>query len=325
MRSGPLGPGGTLPEVGPEADTVGRLSAAPPEISVVIATVGRPQQLERSLAEYESLAPGTPSFEVIVALDGEDEASRAVAARPWGFPLALVAHRRAGTGPTKNLGARAARAPYLLFLNDDTRPHPDCLLAHAAALRRHGPGIFVGHVDWDPEHEITPYMGWLAPAGHQFNFRRLAPESAIGWDACWGAHLGVPRAFFQDEPFDPDLSLPSLEDIEWGYRQARRGRTLRYLASALSFHDHRYEGPRCYRRRARFSGAAARYSARRHPELAWPLVARPALAALAATALGLFKPRRETLWDLDFRWNYVAGLLSRSDRAPAGNPVKEPP
>ncbi len=282
-----------------------------PVISVVIATVGRPCHLARSLAAYAKLDPATPPFEVIVALDGDQPPSRAVAERGWPFPVHVVSQPAGGTGPAKNLGASRAQAPYLLFLNDDTRPDECCLLAHWQALAVTGEAIHIGHVEWDPERTLTRYMTWLSPAGHQFNFSRLVPGGPAPWDACWGAHLGVPRSWFEEEPFDPRLSLPALEDIEWGFRQHRRGRPLRYLASAEVYHDHLYEGPGDYRRRARASGRAARYAARRHPELALPLVTRPMVAAATVTLLSLLPCRwqRETLWDLGFRWNYLAGLV----------------
>ena len=286
-------------------------AGAPPAVSVVMATIGRPAQFAASLAAYERLDPATPPFEVVVVLDGEDPASRETAERPWPFPCTVLAQPHRGISAAKNLGTAHARADYLVFLNDDTRPAPDCLLAHLEAQRRHGPCIVLGHVDWDPEREITPYMRWLAPTGHQFNFARLDPDGPIGWDAVWGAHLGVPRAWLLDEPFDPAFSAAALEDTEWAYRQiVRRGRLARYVPTARAWHDHHYDGPADFRRRARLAGAIGRQLARRHPALFWPLVVRPVAAALAATLLAAWpgRWRRETLWDLDFRWNYVLGI-----------------
>jgi GT2 family glycosyltransferase len=287
-----------------------------PLLSVVIATVGRAEQLAASLTAYERLNPATPPFEVIVVFDGPGPKGQDMAWASRPFPVKVLEQPRSGIGPTKNLGARHAAGDYVIFLNDDTRPDPGCLLAHHQAQRRLGPCIVVGHVDWDPQHEITRYMRWLAPAGHQFNFTRLNPEREIRWDACWGAHLGLPRAWLLEEPFDPDFPFPVVEDGEWGYRQTRRGRPLRYVPEAICLHDHRYVGPAEYRLRTRLAGAATRYTVRRHPTLLWPLLLRPVAAALASSVIapwpGLW--RRETLWDLDFRWNFVWGMLTPQRR-----------
>jgi GT2 family glycosyltransferase len=283
-----------------------------PLISVVIATIGRSDKLAVSLAAYERLEPSTPPFEVIVVLDGVSDETRRVCSTRRSYPLKLLEKERGGIGPAKNVGAQAAAGEIVVFLNDDVRPAADCLAAHARAQRELGPCIVAGHVEWDPDREITPYMHWLAPAGHLFNFERLVPHVESPWDACWGAHLGVPRAWLLDEPFDPNLPFPSLEDGEWAYRQRRRGRPVRYVPEARCFHDHRYEGPSAYRARARISGAAARSITTAQPRLCWPLVLRPSAAALASSVLALWpgRWRRETGWDLDFRWNYVWGILT---------------
>lgn len=280
-------------------------------ISVVIATIGRPDQLAASLAAYARLEPDTPPFEVIVVLDGEDAASRSAASRPYPFPTRVLSQPRAGIGPAKNLGAGAAVGDLVVFLNDDTRPEPSCLRAHAAAQERFGPCVVLGRVDWDPEHEVTPYMAWLAPRGHQFNYARLRPDAPIPWDACWGAHLAVPRPWMLDEPFEPRLPFSALEDGEWAYRQASRGRPLRYVEAARVWHNHHFGGPKDFRWRPRAAAATARWVVGRHHRLVFKLIVRPVLAAGAASVLAAWpgRWRRSTLWDLDYRWNYVAGLL----------------
>ena len=281
------------------------------EISVVIPTVGRTPQLRRSLEGFERLDPETPAFEVIVVLDGENETLLELGRKNSPFPLRVVSQERAGPGPARNLGAQFANGGLIVILNDDTRPDPGCLAAHMGAQEELGPCVAVGRVEWDPEREVTPYMEWLAPEGHQFNYARLDPERPVPWNACWATNLAIPRQWVFDEPFDPLYPRPAVEDGEWGYRLARSGRPLRYVPAAVCYHDHRYEGPADYRQRARAAGAASRYVVRRHPELAWSLIGRPKAAA-AVRLLSLVWPgswRRELLWDLDFRANYVLGIL----------------
>jgi hypothetical protein len=154
-------------------------------------------------------------------------------------------------------------------------------------------------------------MAWLAPAGHEFNFARLVPDAPIPWDACWGAHLAAPRRWLLDEPFESQLPFPVLEDGEWAYRQALRRRPLRFIAAARGLHHHHITGPAEFRHRARAAGATARHVAGRHPRLAFKLLARPFGAALVASILGMWPGRwnRTTLWDLDYRWNYVTGMV----------------
>lgn len=297
-----------------------RETAAPVAISVVIASIGRPRQLAASLESLGGLDGGTPPFEVVVVVDGESTETEAVARLPRPFPVTVVSQPHAGIGPAKNRGASVAAGELLLFLNDDTRPDPRCLRAHAEAQARFGPTIVVGRIDWDPGHEVTPYMAWLAPAGHLFNFERLTPGGLISWDACWGAHLAVPRAWVLDEPFDPGVPHPAVEDGEWAYRQGLRSRPIRYVPEARALHDHRIAGPRDFRKRAREAGGTARYLAPRHAGLVVPLLVRPVAAAAAATLLLAWPGRWRTsaLWDLDYRWSYVSGLLDPPRAVRAG-------
>jgi GT2 family glycosyltransferase len=284
-----------------------------PVVSVVIPTVGRADRLQATLEAFGRLEPATPEFELIVVLDGDDAASRTVASRGYPFSLTLLDQPRRGIGPARNLGAASARGRYLLFFNDDTRPAPGCLTAHCRAQERIGEAAVLGRIEWDPDHAITPYMAWLAPNGHQFNFGRLTADREIPWSACWATNLSVPAEWLKEIPFDPGFPLPALEDGEWAYRLARSGRPLRFSPDAVCFHHHRYDGPRDFRLRARLAGAAARHVVRRHPRLIWTLVLKPFLAATARTA-SVVIPRSWRLrlaWDLDYRWNYVAGLLSR--------------
>ena len=274
-------------------------------------TLGRAAKLERALRALAALAPGTPPFEVVVVLDGDDAASTGVVRRDHPFALRVLSQEHAGAGPARNLAANEARGELLLFLNDDTRPDPACLSAHLAAQERHGPCLGAGLVAWDPDAETTPYMRWLAPAGHQYNFARLVPGKRMPWDAVWATNLAAPRSWVLDEPFAPAFPPGCLEDTEWAFRQYRRGRHGVFVPEAVVLHDHHYAGPADYRGRARTFGRAARSVVARHPSLTVRFTLRP-LAAAAVRAVSLAWPsrhRRQRLWDLDFRVNYLIGLL----------------
>lgn len=287
-----------------------------PVMSIVIPTVGRAHQLANTLSALRDLDPATPPWEAIVVLDGPDPATSKVLHQARTLPLTIIELPPRGIGPAKNRGGEEARGELILFLNDDTRPHPECLLHHYRAQQTLGPCLTLGRVEWEPTQEITPYMAWLAPGGHQFNYARLCPEQPVCWDACWGPNLALPRAWLLDEPLDPGHPFPALEDTEWGFRQARRGRTIRYVPGAVAFHDHHYRGPSDFRRRALLTGQAGRHVARQHPELRRTLVWRPAAAALVRL-LSMAYPghwSRRYRWDLDYRLHVLQGLLTRERR-----------
>lgn len=109
---------------------VGQGTGGEVELSVVIATAARAAKLAATLEALGALAEGTPPFEVVVVLDGEEADTRTVVKRPWPFPLSVASQPPRGAAVARNLGCRVARAPRVLFLNDDTRPDPACVRVH---------------------------------------------------------------------------------------------------------------------------------------------------------------------------------------------------
>ncbi|MDW7968512.1 MAG: glycosyltransferase [Thermoanaerobaculum sp.] len=283
------------------------------KLSVVIPTVGRLEELSATLNSLCALPADAPPFEVVVVLDGDHPATGKLLQRPWSLRLQVLSQPRRGAAAARNLGAREACGEYLLLLNDDTRVHPSCLQTHLEAQERLGPAVILGHTAWDPDQPITPYMVWLAPAGHQFNFARLRPHQPIPWDACWTTNLSLPRQWLLEEPLDEAFSGAGMEDSEWGYRLWRRGRVLRYVPEAICWHRHLYQGPRDFRPRAWAAGAGARYVVGKHPSLVWLLACKPILAWVVRL-FSLLWPRADraqALWELDFRWHYLLGLWNR--------------
>lgn len=111
----------------------------PPEVAVVITTYQRPWHLRRVLESVAMQAASRP-LEVIVADDGSiDETAQVVAqfAAEAPFPVQWVTHPHGGFHPARcrNEGARAARAPWLLFVDGDCVLPPGHLEAHLAAWR----------------------------------------------------------------------------------------------------------------------------------------------------------------------------------------------
>lgn len=111
-----------------------------PVVSVVIPTYRRPDLLANCLrAVLAQQFQGRP-FEVIVADDGHDEATRAAvevlqAEAPLGVALRYL-RPPSGRGPAvaRNAGWRAARAPLIAFTDDDTVPARGWLAAGWAAM-----------------------------------------------------------------------------------------------------------------------------------------------------------------------------------------------
>jgi GT2 family glycosyltransferase len=114
-----------------------------PRVSVIIVSYNAADQLEaalRSLAALPEVAADPALAEVIVSdnSSADDSVARARAA----YPGVRVIENGANLGFAKacNVGARAARAPLLFFLNPDARAHPG-LLRNAVEYFDTHPGV----------------------------------------------------------------------------------------------------------------------------------------------------------------------------------------
>lgn len=135
------------------------MSAASPEISVVVPSHGRLLRLRWLLNALEEQTLERRRFEVIVVHDYPEHAAMAMLRN---HPLAVagvvrdigIDPGRASAARQRNIGWRAARARVVAFTDDDCRPEPEWLRALVAAAAQNPGAIVQGATRPDPlEHE----------------------------------------------------------------------------------------------------------------------------------------------------------------------------
>ena len=119
-----------------------------PALSVVLSTYNQPEWLRKALLGYAR--QDFRDFELIIADDGSDDATRAmIEALGEGYPVALrhVWHPDNGFQKCEilNRASEAARADYLVFSDGDCIPRADFLSVHHA-LREPGRFLSGGYV-----------------------------------------------------------------------------------------------------------------------------------------------------------------------------------
>ena len=210
-----------------------------PQLTVVLSTFGNYEGLRRVLDGYERQDAPPGSFEVAVVVDLADPdpaaADAAIGTRP--YPLLRPRGRRPGLSANRNAGWEAARAPLVLFTDNDTVPVPvlvsEHLAAHAAHPQRET--AVVGHVRWARGVEVTPFMRWL-DGGIQFDYGSIRAGHA-GWAHLYGANSSVKRTLLEAVGGYDEVRLPyGYEDLDWGYRAREHG--LRVLYSPDAIVDH---------------------------------------------------------------------------------------
>lgn len=295
-----------------------------PELSaVVVAWRAREDALALAAA-----FPADPRFELVIV----DNSGEITAPAGGSGRVALVAPgRNLGFAAGSNAGARAARAPRLLFLNPDARPAPGALERLLDAFARHPEAA--GQAPRLVGEDGAPQWGWqLKPLpspwallAHAFFWNptrgpRREPAAGSVVEQPAAAALALTRAAFDAVGgFDEGYYPAWFEDVDLARRLAARG--LRVVYAPESVFVHRGGGSVPALGYGGFLAAYDRNLARylrRHHGRAWELAFR-ALVPVGALArlvlLPLRRPRRAAT-----RGEAAAALLSAARGAAAGWP-----
>ena len=210
-----------------------------PRISAVIPTRDRAELLGASLRSLAAQTLPAGEYEVVVVDDGSVDRTAAVCAE-LAVQVPLVYHRIANSGiaAAKNLGLFAASAPVVLFFDDDDVAHPDLLRQHLLTHDQHPDEAVavLGHTGWAPGLEVTELMRYVTDVGKfLFDYSFITDGAVVDHTFFWGGRASCKRMFLAAEGiFDPAFRF-GCEDIELGYRLARRGFKVVYNAEARSF------------------------------------------------------------------------------------------
>lgn len=248
------------------------------KISVVVATYDRRDPLRALLESLfrQDLAP--QEMEIVVVVDGSTDGTRQML-RDLRAPCALrtLFQDNAGQAAARNAGWHVARAPVVLFLDDDLECPPDLLAEHLAA---HGPGddrIVVGRVEFALPRRCSLAHDLLRGNMNEWE-RRLEQCPEMRWpeDAYVATNCSVARRLLEEVGgFDPAF-YRALEDHDLGLRLWSRGGRFVYAPKAV-VRQHYSKTTADAVRDEWWYGCAEVLLGRKHPDLlARTLVARVA-------------------------------------------------
>jgi glycosyltransferase involved in cell wall biosynthesis len=195
-----------------------------PAASIVIPTRDRADYLDYSLATITPQAAEVGA-EVIVVSDGPDPATAEVAERYGARWLALPEPRGANAG--RNAGVAAAKAPVIIFVDDDIDAPGGWLRAMLEGIKA------------NPDYEVfggpirARFEGGARACGRHPPITNLdLGTSERDADLVWSANMAVRRTALQRVgPFDETIHRRGDEE-DWERRFIAAGGRIRYLPAA---------------------------------------------------------------------------------------------
>lgn len=242
---------------------------AAPEASIVVPSYRGASRLPELFDALAAQHEGSPSFEVIIVIDGSDDGSaelvsteRRIAVQCLQFP------ENRGRVEALNAGFDIARGAVLIRCDDDLLPGPDYVEHHVAAhagAPRGAVGLYLN------VFEPTPYStAYGKDADQRFREEAYATTAATSW-RYWAGNCSVPRKLWQEiGSYDPEYRLYGWEDVDYGFRIAMAGYAVDLLPELETVHRAAAVTTEIRARRAGQAAAARRIFERKHGDCQLP-------------------------------------------------------
>ncbi|MBF6590511.1 MAG: glycosyltransferase [Ktedonobacterales bacterium] len=216
------------------------MSAPLPAISVIIPTYNRRESLRATLQGLAAQTVPAGTFEALVISDGATDGTAALcatlsAAPDLSYSLRYFEQDHQGPSAARNLGMRQARAPLLLFLDDDVVPDPTLVGEHLRLLREQPGAVVIGPLLLPPGVRLQPWVRWES--------ERLLTQYAHMRRGLWEP---TPSQFYTGNASLAraaaltvggfDVTFPRAEDVELAYRLRDHGLRFIFAPDARGWH-----------------------------------------------------------------------------------------
>lgn len=190
-------------------------------LSLIITAHRSGPMLEACLDSAVQLDPAPQ--EVIVTVDGADPGTVG-AAEARGFRV-VRNPESPGVSATRNAGVKAATGSIVVFADSDVLLPRDFIARASAAFAEHEEAdAIIGSYDDRPDAPgvVSRYRNLL----HHYTHQHGSTEAQTFWAGCGAIRR---ETFEKIEGFDESYRLPSVEDIELGYRLRKAGHRIRLV------------------------------------------------------------------------------------------------
>jgi len=197
-------------------------------VSIIIPVHKQANEFENCL---ESLSKTTyPNYEIIVIADGpaEQQVKLAKAYSAKIFQLETPC----GPAKARNLGAKKATGDFIFFTDSDVMVYPETIEKVIQIFQNYTDiAAVIGSYDDQPSapNFFSQYKNLI----HHYVHQTSNNEASTFWTACGGIRRNI---FLELDGFNEKYRVPSIEDIEFGYRLKNSGYSIRLEKSVLVKH-----------------------------------------------------------------------------------------
>ena len=208
------------------------------EISIIIPTYKRHSSLERTL---KSVIENIPKASEIIVVDQSPDCREKSRSFCKQYPLLkYICLSKPGLPNARNTGIRKSRGKIILFLDDDTTVHPDCINEHIASHSQNDISVVAGRIK-----QMNKDVSW-AETSTVASIDNKTGETKGNFDLDFegdvlyatGGHMSVKRQIFKNTGLFNTLFIGNalFEDIEFSLRAKKAGYPAYYNPRAIIHH-----------------------------------------------------------------------------------------
>jgi glycosyltransferase involved in cell wall biosynthesis len=206
------------------------------QISVVLPTYNRLNRLKEVLNGLARQQYPLSGFEVVVVSDGSTDGTHEfLAALKMPFQLTPVIQANQGPAVARNSGIARASGDLVVFIDDDVVPTPQFLAEHARFHSQQPDRVVLGPMLSPPDFRLSPWIYWEQEmlmkqycAMQAGVWSPTARQFYTGNTSLARQHLIAAGGF--------DARFRRAEDLELGFRLARRGLHFVFNPAAIGYH-----------------------------------------------------------------------------------------